>query len=101
MGITALVWGLEAARLFYVTQAVGLSIPMWGVVFTALAASLLTALPMTVAGLGAVEGAIVAILLLLSVDQPTATFVALLDRSVSYWSILLVGLPMFLFAPER
>jgi len=101
VGMTALVWVLEATRLFCVTQAVGLSIPAWGVIFAALAASLLTTLPITVAGLGVVEGAIVAMLLLLNVDQPTATFVALLDRSVSYWSILVVGLPLFLFAPER
>lgn len=101
VGMTALVWALEAARLFCTTRAVGLSIPTSAVIFAALAASLLTTLPITVAGLGVVEGAIVAMLLLLNVDQPTATFVALLDRSVSYWSILVVGLPLFLFAPER
>ena len=57
--LTVLIWMTEAFRLYFVVLAMGFSLPMGlsGGLFVALIASLLTAIPFTPAGLGAVEGA--------------------------------------------
>jgi glycosyltransferase 2 family protein len=72
------------------------------IVFVALAAALMTTLPLTPAGLGFAEGAIVGIFVLASkaglapgVDEHTAASIALLDRGISYWSLIAVGLIVY------
>ena len=77
--LTAAVWLLEGFRLYFVIEALGveglhLTLPV--IIFVALASSLLTAIPLTPAGLGVVEGAVTAVLLALPLaagdrsDQP-------------------------------
>ena len=98
-------WGIEASRLYLVCLSLGLfllSPPI--VLFVALASALLTTLPVTPAGLGFVESAIVGILILAAgfglapgVDENVATSVAILDRTISYWSLVLVGLGLYFF----
>ena len=108
-GIPALValslvaWSGEVARLYLVTVALGLGgIAPSVVVFVALAAALMTTLPLTPAGLGFAEGTIVGILLLAAraglapgVDEHAAASIALLDRGISYWSLIVVGLVVY------
>jgi uncharacterized protein (TIRG00374 family) len=72
------------------------------IVFVALAAALMTTLPLTPAGLGFAEGAIVGVLLLAAraglapgVDEHAAASIALLDRGISYWSLIAVGLVVY------
>ena len=72
------------------------------IVFVALAAALVTTLPLTPAGLGFAEGAIVGVLLLAAraglapgVDEHAAASIALLDRAISYWSIIAIGLVVY------
>ncbi|MDI6859145.1 MAG: flippase-like domain-containing protein, partial [Methanocellales archaeon] len=72
-------------------SAIGLRIALPIIVFVALAAALLTALPITPAGLGAVELAIVGVLMIVGIDKNLAVSVAILDRLISYWSLLIVG----------
>jgi hypothetical protein len=96
--LTIIPWILEIGRFFFVVQAVGLEINLFLVVFVALASSLLTTLPLTPAGLGAVEGGIVGILALSKVDTTTALSVAMLDRTISFWSIILLGYLTFVFS---
>lgn len=102
-------WGIEAGRLYLVALALGLSSVAWPVIlFVALASALLTTLPITPAGLGFVESAIVGIFLLAGqtgliegVDQSLAASVAILDRSISYWSVIIVGFVVYLFSKRR
>jgi uncharacterized protein (TIRG00374 family) len=95
---TALIWVLEAFRLFFVIGSLGLSLPFMLVIFITLASSLLTALPITPAGLGAVEFAMVGILLLFGVDKSTAMSITILDRLISYWSIIPLGYLTFILS---
>lgn len=96
---TALAWGVEAGRLYFVGLALGLvGMPLPLILFVALAGALLTTLPFTPAGLGFVETGIVGILLLTGrlgllpgIDESTATSVAILDRTISYWSLIVFG----------
>jgi uncharacterized protein (TIRG00374 family) len=99
LAYSVLVWAVEAGRLYFVTLALGLNqLPLQVVLFVALAGALLTTLPLTPAGLGFVEAGIAGVLILVEslgithgVDNGTATAVAILDRSISYWSLIVVG----------
>ena len=94
-GLTGIIWMTEALRLFLVIQAfnfpevrVGLS----GAVFVALIGSLLTAVPLSPAGLGIVEAGIVGVLTVAyGVPLAEATTIALLDRVISVFSIIVIG----------
>jgi len=83
-------WLLEALRLGLVAHALGVGLPPWMVLFVALAHALLTAIPFSPGGLGFAEAGIVG-LLLLALPKETAVVVAVLDRSVSYGSVVVCG----------
>ncbi len=90
--LTLLVWGAEALRLLFVLTALGLDLPYSGIVFVAVASSLLTTVPLTPAGFGFVEIAIVYLLTTpFGLAQRDALAVALLDRAVSVFSVIVVG----------
>jgi uncharacterized protein (TIRG00374 family) len=103
VALTGVAWAGEVARLYLVTLSLGLGgIAQSVIVFVALAAALMTTLPLTPAGLGFAEGAIVGVLLLAAraglapgVDEHAAASIALLDRGISYWSIVALGLVVY------
>jgi uncharacterized protein (TIRG00374 family) len=93
--LTGTIWMTEALRLFLVVQALGFAdvhIGLSGAVFVALIGSLLTAVPLSPAGLGIVEAGLVGVLHLgygIPIEQATA--IALLDRVISVFSIIVFG----------
>ena len=87
-------WLLEATRLFLVIQALGLSLDAPLVLFVALVNGILTTIPITPGGLGVVEPGIVG-LLSLRLARESAISVAVLDRSISYASVVLLGAVAF------
>lgn len=89
-------WLLEAGRLYLVTHALNTPIPFSLIIVIALASSILTTLPITPAGLGFVEVTVVGILVLFGVEKNTAVSIAMLDRIISYWSLIPTGLVVFL-----
>jgi hypothetical protein len=93
--LTVLIWGTEALRLYFVIQALGfgdLHLGLSGVMFVALIGSLLTAVPLTPAGLGAVEGGVWAVLVtVFAVAGSQATAILLIDRTISVFSIVVFG----------
>ena len=90
--LTLIVWLCEALRLYFVLAALGLDLPYSGVIFVAVASSLLTTVPLTPAGFGFVEIAIVYLLTSgFGLAQHDAVAVALLDRAVSVFSVVVVG----------
>jgi glycosyltransferase 2 family protein len=102
-GYTAVIWLLEGARLYGVVQALdqGHLITLPVVIFIALASSLLTTLPFTPGGIGLVEGAVVGVLKLFGVDDNTAISIALLDRLINYWSIVIGGFIVYLLSRRK
>jgi len=88
---TVIIWAFEVGTLYLVTRAISLNLALPIVIFVALAASLLTSIPITPAGLGAVELAITGLLILVSVPPDVSVSVALLYRIVSYWSLIAIG----------
>jgi hypothetical protein len=94
-GLTGSIWMTESLRLFFVIQAFGFAdvrVGLSGAVFVALIGSLLTAVPLSPAGLGIVEAGIVGVLTVAyGVPLAEATAIALLDRVISVFSIIVLG----------
>jgi uncharacterized protein (TIRG00374 family) len=102
--LTSAVWLLEGTRLYCVILALGhegLSIGLSAVIFVALASSLLTALPITPAGLGVVEGTVTVVLTFFGVDKNLGIAVTLLDRLINFWSIVVGGFTLYLFSKRK
>lgn len=93
--LTGMIWMTEALRLFLVIQAFGFTdvrVGLSGAVFVALIGSLLTAVPLSPAGLGIVEAGIVGVLTVAyGIPLAEATAIALLDRVISVFSIIVLG----------
>ena len=87
-------WLLEIGRLYLVVLALDLEIALALVPVVALGHAILSTVP-TPGGLGAVEPGIFG-LLLLSLDRDDAVSVAIVDRSITYVSIILIGGALFL-----
>lgn len=93
--LTGLIWMTEGLRLFLVVQALDfpdVSMGISGAVFVALIGSLLTAVPLSPAGLGIVEAGIIGVLTVAyGISLPEATAIALLDRVISVFSVIIFG----------
>lgn len=94
-------WVLEGAALYVTASAVGAPVPVAGALVVALAASLLSAVPITPAGLGFTEAGMVVMLGWLGLDVATATAVILLFRIINYWSIVAFGFALYVFSRGR
>ena len=95
--MTLLVWFFEASRLLLVLLALGLYLPPSQVIFVAVASSLLTTVPLTPAGFGFVEIAMVYVLTAgFGLAQNDAVAVAVLDRALSVFSVIVVGGVLYL-----
>ena len=105
MRLTFLIWATEGLRLWFVIQALGLpgvSMGISGAFFVAFIGSLLTAVPLSPAGLGTVELGVVGVLTL-AYGLPTqeATTIVLVDRLISVFSIIVIGSILYLVSPIR
>lgn len=95
------VWGLlgwmaEVGRLFLVVQALDLDISFPLVIFLTLANSLLTLVP-TPGGFGAVESGVAGLVVRFStVTGSVAAAMVLVDRAITYLSIIVVGAALFI-----
>ncbi len=99
--LTIFVWLLESARFWLVAASLGVHFTPALAIFIALTASLLTTVPFTPAGLGIVEGAMIAALLFVIDDRSLAGSIALLDRTITYWSIVVIGAVVYLISRNR
>jgi uncharacterized protein (TIRG00374 family) len=87
-------WGLEAGRLYFVIDALGLTLSLPMVMIVALGHALLSTVP-TPGGIGAVETGMTG-LLILSMPKSDAASVAVLDRSITLLSVMVFGGAIFL-----
>ena len=102
--LTGLIWATEALRLYFVIQALSfgdLGLGLSGILFVALIGSLLTAVPLTPAGLGAVEGVVYGILVtIFGIAGAQATAIVLVDRSLSVFSVVILGSAAYLLSSK-
>lgn len=87
-------WAFEIGRLYLVVSALGVEAPLALIPIVALGHALLSTVP-TPGGVGVVEPGIIG-LLLISLEKSDAASVALVDRSITYLSVIAVGGTIFL-----
>ena len=101
IGIGLVIWAGEGVRLWLVAKALGADLDPATALFVALMGSLLTTLPITPAGLGVVEVATIKVLDLVGIDTGMGGSIAVLDRVIGYWSVIVVGLVLYLVRMRR
>lgn len=103
--ITGLIWATEAMRLYLVVQAFnlpGVHLGISGAFFVALSGSLLTAVPLTPAGIGIVETGVVGLLTIVYGVAPNdALAITLVDRAISVLSIIVLGSIAYAISGKR
>ena len=87
-------WILEVGRLYFVVQALGFDVSLSLILIAALGHALLSTVP-TPGGVGAVEPGVTG-LLVLGMARHDAVSIALVDRSITYLSIIVIGGLVFL-----
>ncbi len=93
--LSTLVWFAEVGRVYFVVQAMDLDLALPYIVLLALTQALLTVVPFTPGGLGLVETGLVGLLLFAGIPKEIAVATALLDRTISYWSVIVLGFILF------
>jgi uncharacterized protein (TIRG00374 family) len=96
---TVVIWALEGARLYFVIRALDMPEVGLGIsasIFVALVAALLTAIPLTPAGIGFVEAGIAGALAIYGVGGDHGAAVALTDRAISILTVIVIGGVLYL-----
>jgi uncharacterized protein (TIRG00374 family) len=101
LAVSFSIWAADGFRLFLVAKSLGADLSLSLTIFVALMAALLTTLPITPAGLGVVEAAVVVVLKLVDVEADLAGSIAILDRVIGYWSLIAVGCILYLYRLRR
>lgn len=96
IGIGIAVWLLDGVRLYLVAWSLGAGLSFSVTLFVALMSALLSALPFTPAGLGVVEAAVIVVLKLVDVNSSLAGSIAIMDRLIGFWSLIVIGLFLYL-----
>ncbi|MCA9832473.1 MAG: flippase-like domain-containing protein [Thermomicrobiales bacterium] len=95
------IWLCDGLRVFLVAWALGQHISYQAAIMVALLSALVSTVPITPAGLGFVEGIMIYALTTIGVPNSTAGAIALLDRVVTYGSLLIVGGIMYLWVLRK
>ncbi|MFN8629606.1 MAG: lysylphosphatidylglycerol synthase transmembrane domain-containing protein [Chloroflexota bacterium] len=103
--LTGMIWATEGLRLFFVVQALGfpdVELGISGAFFVALIGSLLTAVPLSPAGLGTVELGVTAVLTLAyGIPNQEAATIVIVDRLISVFSIIVLGGILYVVSGKR
>jgi glycosyltransferase 2 family protein len=100
-GYSVIGWIIEASTLYLTAVALDAPLSPVGALVVALVASLLTTIPFTPAGLGVTEAGMVLVLTRLGLDPNAAGAVALLNRVINYWSIVVFGALLYVFSRKK
>lgn len=87
-------WTMEMGRLYFVLTALGMEFSLVLIPIVAVGHAILSTVP-TPGGVGAVEPGVTG-LLLLELTAPDAAATTIVDRSITYLSIILIGAVLFL-----
>ena len=101
--LTGGIWMTEALRLYIVVLALGfpdVELGLSGAVFVALIGSLLTAIPLSPAGLGFAQAGVIGVLTVAyGIPLPEATAITILDWVISVLSIIVFGAVTYVVSP--
>ncbi|MDP6822727.1 MAG: lysylphosphatidylglycerol synthase transmembrane domain-containing protein [Dehalococcoidia bacterium] len=88
-------WGLEIGRVYFVAESLGLEIGFFIIMSAALTIAVLSTIP-TPGGFGFVEGGLTGVLIFLGLGDTQALTLTIVDRSISWISIIVIGGSLFL-----
>lgn len=97
VGLGIVIWLFDGLRVYLVARSLGAELSIPESIVVSLLSALVTIIPFTPAGVGFVEGFMIWILPQLGVDRSTAVAIALLDRSITFLSLIVIGLPLYLW----
>jgi len=87
-------WALEIGRVYFVAESLGLDIGFFVIMSAALTIAVLSTIP-TPGGFGFVEGGLTGMLIFLGLDDTQALTLTIVDRSISWISIIVIGGTLF------
>jgi len=87
-------WALEIGRVYFVAESLGLDIGFFVIMSAALTIAVLSTIP-TPGGFGFVEGGLTGVLIFLGLGDTQALTLTIVDRSISWISIIIVGGSVF------
>jgi uncharacterized membrane protein YbhN (UPF0104 family) len=96
VGLSIIVWLLDGVRIFLVAKSLGINLAVAEGLLVSLSSALVTIIPFTPGGLGLVDSFMIWILGQVDVLENAAAAVTFVDRLISYWSLILIGLPLYL-----
>lgn len=100
LALSGIIWLLTGLRLYLVIQALDFDVSLTVIALAVLIPALLTGIPLTPGGLGFVESGMSGLLVLApTLEWNEAVVIALVDRTITYWSALVVG--SIVFAIQR
>ena len=95
---TTAIWFMEAGRFYFVCKSMDVEISLLSVLFISTCSALLTAVPFTPSGLGAVELGMVGLLAFVGIGNTVAFPLIVWDRLIAHWSQLFLGIVLVLFS---
>lgn len=95
--LTAFIWVLEFFRISLISRFLGMQIPFFSVVSVYPAAIVVGVVTMIPGGLGTTDLSVFALLSLLGYPAYFLSALIVVDRFVSYWYVILLGLISFYF----
>jgi len=96
IALSVVIWTMDGIRLLLVAKSLGVTLSYANGLFVSLMSSMLTTLPITPAGLGVVETAMVVVLKWVHISPSLALSIAVMDRLITYWSLIVVGLILYI-----
>lgn len=101
IALSTIGWLIEGATLYLTAAAVGVPLSAAGAIMAALASALLSAIPISPAGLGFTESGTVLLLTSFGIERTPAAAVVLLNRVINYWSIIAIGAVLYVFSRKK
>ena len=87
-------WGLEIGRVYFVAESLDMDIGFFVIMSAALTIAVLSTIP-TPGGFGFVEGGLTGVLIFLGLGDTQALTLTIVDRSISWISIIVIGGTLF------
>ena len=89
--ITVFYWILESGTLYFAAKALNVDLSFTVIIFVTLVAALISTIPITPSGAGFAEAGVTGVLVTMGLSYDIALTLALVHRSIDYWSGLVVG----------
>jgi len=97
--ITVIYWILESATLYYAAKALNVDLSFYIIIFVTLFSAIISTIPLTPSGAGIAEVGVTGVLFTMGLDYNLALAIALVHRSIDYWSGLVIG--SFVYAKSK